>query len=215
MPAIDKKPPRAWVRLPSGRRLNLLDPTPLDFEPSDLALGSARTFRWGGHSIWPWPLSVAQHAMSVLAIGRQQLGDKMTPKLALAFLLHDASECLGVCFDPISPLKPFLGPGYAALDKALQGVVHTRFGLPSVLPDAWKKPIKKADRLAAAAEAVFVAGWSEQECREALQIKLPLLEEDPLQERFGMRPWEPWTPAVAAERFAAELEGLVDLSSRT
>ncbi len=211
MPSIHKPPTkRAWVRLPSGRRLNLLDPTPFDFEASDLAIGAARTVRWGGHSVWEWPLSVAQHSLTVLAIGEAEAVKPLTVPQKLAFLLHDASECLGVCFDPISPLKPFLGEGYKALDQALQTAVHHRFGLPALLPPAWTKPIKAADKRAAAAEAVFVAGWTLAECREALGIRTPPLSVDPLNSVYGGLPWEPWPARIAAERFGAALAGLVD-----
>jgi 5'-deoxynucleotidase YfbR-like HD superfamily hydrolase len=206
-PASRSTPPRAWVRLPSGRRLDLLDPTPFDFEPSDLALGAARTCRWGGHSVWEWPLSVAQHSLLVLEIGRSF--GPLTPQAALSHLLHDASECLGVCFDPISPLKPFLGDGYHQLDRRLQAVVQTRFGLPNEIPPTLKKRIKRADRLAAAAEAVHVAGWSEAESRSILGIRLPLLPEDPLIARFGGTPWQPWPASLAAERFLSSLTALL------
>ncbi len=209
MPSIQKPlTKRAWVRLPSGRRLNLLDPTPFDFEADDLALGAARTVRWGGHSVWEWPLSVAQHSLTVLAIGEADAPRPLTAVQKLAFLLHDASECLGVCFDPISPLKPFLGEGYRQLDQALQTAVHRRFGLPADLPPAWKKSIKTADKRAAAAEAIFVAGWSLAECREALGIRAAPLSADPLTPIYGGLPWEPWPARIAAERFGAALAGL-------
>ncbi len=206
------KMPRAWVRLPSGRRLNLLEPTPFDFELRDLALGAGRTFRWGGHSVWDWPLSVAQHSLAVLAIGlnrhRATSRAPMPVRDQLAYLLHDASECLGVCFDPISPLKPFLGEGYARLDSALQAAVHTRFGLPTQVPAALKKQIKEADRIAAAAEAVHVAGWTLAECRETLGIRHDPLDRDPLG-GYGDPPWQPWSAAIATDRFEAALLALL------
>src|SRR5512142_2604390 len=104
---------RAWVRLPSGRRLNLLDPTPFDWADEDLALGLARTYRWGGHSAWPQPLSVAQHSLTVLALRRARSPTGLSEAAARRELLHDADEGL-LGFDPISPLKPFLGRDYAA-----------------------------------------------------------------------------------------------------
>src|SRR3954464_4460931 len=98
---------RAWVRLPSGRRLDLLAPTPFDWTDEDLAIGLSRTFRWGGHSVWAGaPLSVAQHSLAVLAL-RQAKGPLSTAQ-ARRELLHDAEEGL-LGFDCISPLKPFLG----------------------------------------------------------------------------------------------------------
>src|SRR3954454_9786363 len=112
---------RAWVRLPSGRRLDLISPTPLDWTDEDLAIGLSRTFRWGGHSIWPGaPLSVAQQSLAVLALRRARA--ELTPPQARRELLHDAEEGL-INFDCISPLKPFLGPGFAELQTRLQGVI--------------------------------------------------------------------------------------------
>src|SRR3974390_263028 len=105
---------RAWVRLLSGKRLDLLDPTPFDWADEDLALGLARTYRWGGHSAWPRPLSVAQHSLLVGTPRRPPSPPGLAPAPARRDLLHDADEVL-LAFDPISPLKPFLGPGYAAL----------------------------------------------------------------------------------------------------
>ena len=71
---------RAWVRLPSGKRLDLLNPTPFDWEDKDLALGLARTYRWGGHSAWPLPLSVAQHSLLVLALHRHRFQGASEPR---------------------------------------------------------------------------------------------------------------------------------------
>ena len=100
MPSPDT---RAWVRLPSGRRLDLLDPTPFDWTDQDLALGLARTYRWGGHSAWPLPLSVAQHSLLVLALRRAASPTGLSNPVARRELLHDADEGL-LGFDPISPL---------------------------------------------------------------------------------------------------------------
>ena len=52
---------RAWVLLPSGRRLDLLNPDPQAWTDHDLAVGLSRTYRWAGYSAWDLPLSVAQH----------------------------------------------------------------------------------------------------------------------------------------------------------
>jgi len=84
---------RAWVRMPSGKRLDLLNPTPFDWDDADLALGLARTYRWGGHSAWPLPLSVAQHSITVMLLQRAALG-RIDPLLELRELLHDAEEGL-------------------------------------------------------------------------------------------------------------------------
>lgn len=193
---------RAWVLLPSGKRLNLLDPTPFDWDDRDLALGLARTYRWGGHSAWPLPLSVAQHSLMVLAI-RRRGRERLDPPRELRELLHDADEGL-LGFDPISPLKPFLGDGYAALAGRLWQAVERRYGLPA-WTEADKAAHKRADWQAAASEAMHVVGWSEAEMRATLGIRLHALAKDPTPRPLGMRPWEPWSPEVATEAFLAEL----------
>ena len=195
---------RAWVRMPSGRRLDLLDPTPFDWDDADLALGLARTYRWGGHSAWPLPLSVAQHSITVMLLRRA--AGPVSPLEELRELLHDAEEGL-LGFDAISVIKPFLGDAFRDLTRRLEHAVFLRYGLP-----AWDARShaahKRADRLAAATEAVHVAGWSMDEVRRTLKIRAAVLTEDPLAGRYGCRPWEPWPPALASERFLAELERL-------
>ena len=197
---------RAWVRLPSGRRLDLLAPTPFDWTDEDLAIGLARTFRWGGHSVWPGaPLSVAQHSLAVLALRRAA---KPAPGRAEARreLLHDGEEGL-TNFDCISPLKPFLGPGFLALQERLAGVIATRYALPAWDAES-KKLHKRIDIAMAAAEAVHVAGWSVAEVKATLGIRARVMEADPLAAIHGGEAWRPWPPELAAERFLAELRRL-------
>jgi uncharacterized protein len=198
-------PVRAWVRMPSGKRLDLLDPTPFDWDDADLALGLARTYRWGGHSAWPLPLSVAQHSILVMLL-RGAESPALSPEFALRELLHDAEEGL-LGFDAISVIKPFLGDGFRALTQRLEHAVFLRYGLPAWTPAEHKKH-KQADRIAAASEAVHVAGWSEQEVRGTLKIRSDVLRADPLAAFYGCEPWEPWPPALAAERFLEQLHRL-------
>jgi len=202
------RPPRAWVRLPSGRRLDLISPTPFDWTDEDLAIGLARTFRWGGHSIWPGaPLSVAQHSLAVLALRRQRArGRGLARDAQRRELLHDAEEGL-INFDCISPLKPFLGAAFAELQARLQRVIALRYALPPWTPEA-KRMHKACDVALAAAEAVHVAGWTPGEVRGTLGIRAPLLARDPLAELFVEEPWRPWSPEVAAERFLDALRAL-------
>lgn len=192
---------RAWVRLPSGRRLDLLSPTPFDWTDEDLALGLARTFRWGGHSIWQAPLSVAQHSLGVLALRRATTRTPLGRAALRRELLHDAEEGL-LGFDCISPLKPFLGEAFTALETRLRTVVAARYALP-----AWsaedKRAHKACDLALAAAEAVHVAGWTLDEVRRTLGIRATLPAADPLG-----ADWEPWTPQVAAARFIEALRNL-------
>ena len=199
-------PSRAWVRLPSGRRLDLLSPTAFDWTDEDLAIGLARTFRWGGHSVWPGaPLSVAQHSLAVLALRRDRARPPLDAAEQRRELLHDAEEGL-VNFDCISPLKPFLGPGFSALQARLQAVVALRYALPAWTPEA-KRAHKSCDVALAAAEAVHVAGWTRAEVRGTLGIRAAVMEADPLA-ASGEEPWRPWPPERAAERFLSELRRL-------
>lgn len=199
-------PDRAWVRLPSGRRLDLLSPTPFDWTDADLATGLARTFRWGGHSAWPEPLSVAQHSLTVLALRRVRTRHRLTPAQELRELLHDADEGL-INFDCISPLKPFLGPAFAELQARLSTVIAARYRLPAWTAEE-KRAHKAVDVAVAAAEAVHVVGWTAQEVRETLGIRAAPMEKDPLQVRYGEPAWKPWAPDAAAERFLEELIAL-------
>ena len=201
---------RAWVRLPSGRRLDLLAPTPFDWTDDDLAIGLSRTFRWGGHSIWPGlPLSVAQHSLAVLERARR--ARPLNAGQQLRELLHDADEGL-INFDCISPLKPFLGPAFASLQARLTGVVALRYRLPAWRPDE-KHAHKQADIAAAASEAVHVAGWTRAEVRETLGIRSVPEDEDVLARLFGEEAWRPWPPEQAASRFSAELARLQAVAS--
>ena len=153
------KTPRAWQRMLSGRRLDLLDPTPMDIEVEDIAHGLAFVARWNGQTRGDWPYSVAEHSLLVEQIyGR--LGDPPA-RWRLAALLHDAPEY--VIGDMISPVKAAVGPGYGELDLRLTAAVHLRFGLPASLPLAVKKAIKAADKISAWLEAVQIAGFSEAE----------------------------------------------------
>ena len=197
---------RAWVRLPSGRRLDLINPDPGAWLDSDLALRLARTYRWGGESSWPLPLSVAQHSLLVLALRRQWSDTPLPASDALLELLHDAEEgFLG--FDCISPLKDVLGLSFRAVSSRLMAAVSERYELR-----AWSRVAhavhKRADSVAAASEAVHCIGWPAHEVRDVLGIVHPVLDVDPLAEIYGCRPWEPWAADVAAERFLGALESL-------
>ncbi|HSU05992.1 MAG TPA: phosphohydrolase [Acetobacteraceae bacterium] len=198
--------PRAWVLLPSGKRLDLLDPTPFDWSDDDLALGLARTYRWGGHSAWPLPLSVAQHSLTVLAIRRQGRA-RLDPPRELRELLHDADEGL-LGFDAITPIKPLLGAGFAGLSARLSVAIWRRYGLPAWTPDE-RAAHKRADRVAAASEAIHVVGWSLEEVRASLGIATKPLARDPTPRPNGAAPWEPWSPEISARLFLTELHRLL------
>lgn len=154
------KQPRAWQRMLSGRRLDLLDPTPVDIEIVDIAHGLAFVARWNGQTKGDFAYSVAEHSLLVEQIFTTQ-NPKAPTKWRLAALLHDAPEY--VIGDMISPVKAAVGPGYGALDDRLAAAVHIRFGLPAQVPADVKKQIKKADKLSAWLEAVQIAGFTTAE----------------------------------------------------
>ncbi|GIT86282.1 MULTISPECIES: YfbR-like 5'-deoxynucleotidase [Roseobacter] len=151
---------RAWQRMLSGRRLDLLDPTPVDVEIEDIARGLAFVARWNGQTNGVHAYSVAEHSLLVETLFTRITG-KAPPKWQLAALLHDAPEY--VIGDMISPVKAAVGPGYEALDVRLMAAIHLRFGLPAVIPVAVKRQIKKADKISAWMEATQIAGFSEDE----------------------------------------------------
>ncbi len=167
MADVDKKTrttkaqaPRAWQRMLSGRRLDLLDPSPFDIEIEDIAHGLARVARWNGQTIGENAFSVAQHSCVVEEIAAH-IQPGLDPKWRLAALLHDASEY--VIGDMISPFKSALGMNYKAFEARLEHAIHVRFGLPPKSPVAIKTLIKKADRACAFFEATQLAGFGREE----------------------------------------------------
>jgi uncharacterized protein len=154
--------PRAWQRMLSGRRLDLLDPSPLDVEIEDIAHGLARVARWNGQTKGAHIFSVAQHTLLVEAVARAR-----TPSLdrtrRLAILLHDAPEY--VIGDMISPFKAVIGDSYKVVEKRLLAAIHLRFGLPPVLPQEIEMLVKAADYGAAYFEATRLAGFDAAEAR--------------------------------------------------
>ncbi len=167
MPAARKSTkstePRAWQRMLSGRRLDLLDPSPLDVEIEDIAHGLARVARWNGQTRGDHAFSVAQHCVLV-----ERLVHELKPKLArearLMALLHDASEY--VVGDLISPFKAAVGLDYKAFETRLLGAVHIRFGLPPEASAELAALIKKADHISAYHEATQLAGFEKTEARK-------------------------------------------------
>ena len=154
------KQPRAWQRMLSGRRLDLLDPTPMDIEIEDIAHGLAFVARWNGQTAGNFAYSVAEHSLLV-----EKLFGRIAPnapaKWRLAALLHDAPEY--VIGDMISPVKAAVGPDYKVLDERLEAAVHIRFGLPAKVPQNIKRQIKRADRISAWMEATQIAGFTTAE----------------------------------------------------
>ncbi|MBC57105.1 MAG: hypothetical protein CL814_09220 [Confluentimicrobium sp.] len=154
------KEARAWQRMLSGRRLDLLDPTPVDIEIEDIAHGLAFVARWNGQTKGDFAYSVAEHSLLVEALFARIVPEAPV-KWRLAALLHDAPEY--VIGDMISPVKAAVGPNYGLLDERLAAAVHIRFGLPAIVPVRVKKQIKKADRISAWLEATQIAGFTTAE----------------------------------------------------
>ncbi|MBY6049333.1 HD domain-containing protein [Vannielia litorea] len=170
-----KAPPRAWQRMLSGRRLDLLDPTPVDIEIEDIAHGLAFVARWNGQTHGDFAYSVAEHSLLVEALFTR-MNPSAPVKWQLAALLHDAPEY--VIGDMISPVKAAVGPSYGALDDRLTAAIHLRFGLPAQVPVAVKKQIKKADKVSAWLEATRIAGFTVAEANKFFGVPVPELIED-------------------------------------
>ena len=188
---------RAWQRMLSGRRLDLLDPSPLDVELGDIAHGLARVARWNGQTRGSHIYSVAQHSLLVEAVLRKQT-PRIDHRVRLAAMLHDAPEY--VIGDMISPFKAVIGDSYKAVEKRLLGAIHLRFGLPAVLPQTLTDLIKAADRGAAYLEATRLAGFEEPEARRFFGREPALshaLQHDYL---------TPWPAETAADRYAERVE---------
>ena len=149
-------PPRAWQRMQSGSILNLLDPTPIDIDINDIALGLSRVARWNGQTCGDHPFSVAEHSLLVerLAV---TLKPTLSPACRLTALLHDAPEY--VIGDLISPFKAMIGGEYKTLEERLLTVILARFKVPAIPKKSTWRVIKRADKIAAYIEALHLAGF--------------------------------------------------------
>ena len=189
LPSKRRKPPaepRAWQRMLSGRRLDLLDPSPLDIEIEDIAHGLARVARWNGQTVGDHAFSVAQHSIVVEEIAAH-LRPGLPTRWRLAALLHDAPEY--VIGDMISPFKAALGLDYRNFEDRLETAIHVRFGLPARTPAEIKALIKQADRASAYFEATQIAGFGHAE-------SLALFGTPPKGYRLTIEPM----PAAVAQR---------------
>src|ERR1700704_1873181 len=181
---------RVWQRMLSGRRLDLLNPSPRDIEIADIAHGLARVARWNGQTGGAHIFSVAQHTLLVEAVMRERT-PRVDARGRLAALLHDAPEY--VIGDMISPFKAVLGGDYKAVEKRLLAAIHIRFGLPAVLSPEISRQIKEADKGAAYLEATELAGFAQTEAKRLFGRDPGL---PPAMHRDYMTPW----PAAKAEK---------------
>jgi 5'-deoxynucleotidase YfbR-like HD superfamily hydrolase len=184
-------PSRAWQRMLSGRRLDLLDPSPLDVEIEDIAHGLARVARWNGQTHGPHIFSVAQHSLLVEAMARAKV-PRLDRSLRLAILLHDAPEY--VVGDMISPFKVVIGDSYKAVEARLLRAIHLRFGLPAERSAEANQLLKAADQAAAYLEATKLAGFSDAEARRFFGQPPPGLE-------TAQQYLEPWPATKAKAEF--------------
>ncbi len=195
---------RAWQRMLSGRRLDILDPSPLDIELSDIAHGLARVARWNGQTLGDFPFSVAQHSLLVLEIFKT-LDPEADERALLYALLHDAPEY--VMGDIISPFKTVMGGNYKEVEGRLQAAIYLRFSLGAVPPVALARRIKRADKEAAYFEAARLAGFEADEARRFFgEPTVPAFDLDAFDRLI-----RPWPTREAFDRFVSAVE---DLSSR-
>jgi 5'-deoxynucleotidase YfbR-like HD superfamily hydrolase len=194
---------RAWQRMLSGRRLDLLEPSPLDIEIEDIAHGLARVARWNGQTKGSHAFSVAQHCVLVERL-TQDLNPRISREVRLMALLHDAPEY--VVGDLISPFKSAIGVNYKDLELKLQAAIHLRFSLPAQVPPALASLFKKADRLSAFYEATQLAGFEDKEARRLFGAPPPGLKTPRLQ---------PLPTAEAQAQFLARFHRLVAIPGAT
>jgi uncharacterized protein len=182
----------------SGRRLDLLDPSPFDIEIEDIAHGLARVARWNGQTVGEHPFSVAQHSLLVEAIAGHARID-LPARTALTVLLHDAAEY--VIGDMISPFKAVLGDAYKGVEARILAAVMLRFGLPAEMPAAVRKLAKEMDAVAAFHEATLLAGFDRAEAERFFgkPVMLPARIMDML---------PPWTTQAAEDRFLDRFRSL-------
>ena len=194
-PGPDDQEPRAWPRMLSGRRLDLLAPSPDDIEIEDIAHGLARVARWNGQTDGDAAFSVAQHSLLV-----DDIAGRLRPSLNaaghLSAVLHDAAEY--VIGDLITPFKAAVGVDYKALEERLMTAIRLRFGLPARENEDLQKLIKRADRIAAYLEATQLAGFSQNEARRLFGHS----------RRFDDIELKPWAPARAKRNFLVRCSNL-------
>lgn len=193
----------AWMLLASGNRLDLMNPHPCAWTDDDLAKRLSRTYRWCSDTRWDRPLSVAQHSLTVLHLRQAASSLPLSPAECLRELLHDAEEGL-INYDAATPVKALLGESYRQMIAKLQRCINERYDLPKWDRSSYEAH-KHADRLAAASEARHVVGWTEEDIRLTLGIKLPPEKIDPLPAHAGLAPWEPWPAELAAKLFRDQL----------
>ena len=192
---------RAWQRMLSGRRLDILDPSPLDVELTDIAHGLARVSRWNGQTTGDYPFSVAQHSIFVTEIFKA-LNPEADARALLYAVLHDAPEY--VMGDIISPFKVVMGGNYKEVENRLLAAIYVRFSLGAMPATALARQIKKADREAAYFEAINLAGFEKVEAERFFGAPtVPAFDLDAFDRLI-----RPWPTREAYDRLIATVEDL-------
>jgi len=190
--------PRTYGRMLSGRRLHLLDPSPLDLDLEDLVIGISRVNRWCGQTIGEIGFNVAHHSVLVEAI----LGEMVWPAAAFEVrrwaLAHDLAEA--VYGDAVTPVKAVLGQPYRELEQRLERALCLALGFGAAVPEAWRRAVKRADRIAAVSEAVQLAGWTEKEARQLVGRGY--------RGKLWPEALEPWPELKAREQWKARFRAL-------
>jgi uncharacterized protein len=197
----DRPAARAWQRMLSGRRLDLLNPSPLDVEIEDIAHGLARVARWNGQTRGDHAFSVAQHCVLVEGIATH-FEPGLDRRWRLASLLHDSPEY--VIGDMISPFKAAVGLDYKAFERRLLAAIHLRFGLPAIVPQWVERLIKRADKTAAFLEATQLAGFSITEAHKFFGRPKGLSGEGGM----GLRALKPLAPNDASAQYLRKFRQL-------
>jgi 5'-deoxynucleotidase YfbR-like HD superfamily hydrolase len=190
--------PRTYGRMLSGRRLHLLDPSPIDLDLHDLVIGISRVNRWCGQTGGEVGFNVAHHSVLVEHI----LGDMVWPAAAFEArrwaLAHDLAEA--VYGDVVTPVKAVLGSAYRELEQRLERALCVALGFGPKPPAQWRQAVKRADKIAAVSEAVQLAGWSEKEARQ--------LVGHGYRGKLWPLPIDPWPEQIARERWKSRFRAL-------
>ena len=194
---IKIKQHRAWQRMLSGRKLDILSPSPLDIEIEDICLGLSRVTRWNGQTTGKHAYSVAQHSVVVEEVFNLEY-PYLNKKWKLAALLHDAPEY--VIGDLITPFKYALNNSYRDVEDNLIKAIHIRFGLPADLPKSIEAKIKRIDKAVAWYEAINIAGYNNEEA-------LVILKKPILKNKLGNI--LPMSPNAIAKKFLKRFSELI------
>lgn len=165
----------------TGRQYWPCDPKPHEVFIEDIAHSLAMQSRYAGHCLRFY--SVAEHSVLIA----RYLAAKHAPEVALAGLLHDATEAY--CVDIPRPLKPYL-TNYKEIEESNWLAIAARFQLDRELP----REVHDADNRIIADELVNLREmpWHARYAGKELGVRL----------RY-------WSPEKAKTEFLATFEALM------